>query len=82
MQLRFAEIEAPFDASEAIVHAIETQAHLGHFARHVRDAALDRTQPAALPALLFADLAQLVAHRVEMFDNQLRRFLGHGRYCG
>jgi hypothetical protein len=29
MKLRCAEIEAPFDAIEAIVHAIETQAHLG-----------------------------------------------------
>ena len=82
MKLSLDEIEAPFDAIEAIVHAIETQAHLGHFARHVRYVALDRAQPAALLALLFADLAQLVAYRAKMFEDEIRRFFSHDRYYG
>ena len=39
--LRLDEIEALFDAVEAVVHPIKAQAHLSHFPRHVGDAALD-----------------------------------------
>jgi len=77
-KLRFGEIEPPFDAIEPIVHAIKPHTHLRYFARHVRDAALYRTEPAALFALFLAYIPELVPDCAKMFDNQVRRFLGMG----
>jgi hypothetical protein len=51
------------------VHSIEPQAHLRYFARHVRNAALDRAETGSLFALPFADLVQLRTDCTEVLEN-------------
>ena len=61
--------EEAFAQIEAVVHSIEPQAHLRYFARHVRNAALDRAEPGPLFALLFADLVQHRTDCTEVLEN-------------
>jgi hypothetical protein len=81
-ELRFDEIETPFDPIEAVVHSIEARAHLRHFPRQVRDAALDGTEATALFALLLADFPKLVPDRSKMFEKPSLAILQPWRYRG
>ena len=76
---RLDEGKPSLDPIEAIVHSIEAQPHLRNVTGHMRDAALDGAEATALPALLFPNLAQLLADGAEVLKNQVRRFVCHDR---
>jgi hypothetical protein len=81
-RLRLDEIEASPYPVEPVVHSIEAQAHLRHLTRYVREAALDRAEPAPLLTLLFADVAQLIPDRAEVFQSHVWRLFTHERFLG